>query len=157
MNWQVFVLVLLFPAFCFAQSPAIQTVPPGEDKITVLPKGEKAPYSGQLFDNPTALRWAHWLQQYKFRLDFDVEREQQMCSARVDYYKDLNKIEKERNKKVELDLRVRLKRSEEARLKAEEEYRNPPWYNTRTFGVIIGVVSTSVVFGLSVYAVDQLK
>lgn len=156
MNWKVFLLVFLMPAIVLAQTP-IQTVPPGEDKITVLPKGEKAPYSGQLFDDPTALRWANWLQQYKIRLKADVEREQKMCVARMGYYKKLNKIEKERNQKIEADLRLRLKRAEEARMKAEHEARNPPWYESRTFGIIVGVIGTSAVFGLSIWAVDSLR
>jgi len=157
MNWRIFLLVFLLPVLAFGQDPPVQTIPPGDDKIEVLPKGKEAPYSGQLFDNPTALRWANWLQQYKMRLKADVEREQKVCKARVGYHESLVRIERDRNKEVEKDLRSRLLRAEKARLAAEHEARNPAWYKTRTFGIVVGVVGASAIFGVSVYAVDQLR
>ena len=146
MSWKAFLIAFLMPAIVLAQTP-IRTLPTGEDKIVVLPKGKEAPYDGQLFDNATALRWANWLQQYKLRLSEDVKMEIELCKVRMDYKDKVLEIEKDRGKTIELDLRTRLRRSEETRLLAEEAYRNPPWYNGRTFGVVVGVVATSVIFG----------
>jgi len=150
MNWRVFLLVFLLPSIVCAQ--ALPPIPPGEDRIVPLPKGEKAPYSGQLFDQDTALRWANWLQQYKLRL----KEEQKMCSKlssiELRYQSKLLNIEKRRANAIESDLRARLKRSEEARLQAEHEARNPPWYTTRTFGIIVGVVGTAAIFSASIWA-----
>jgi hypothetical protein len=156
MNWKAFLLVFLFPALLCAQTP-IQIWPPGEDKITPLKLGEKAPHDGQLFDSATALRWGYAVQQYQLRLKADVELEQKVCAARLTYSGKLLSIEKDRSQLIEKDLRQRLKKSEQARLDAEERARNQAWYSTRTFGIIVGVVSTSAIFALSIWAVDSLK
>lgn len=156
MSWRAFLLVLLLPSLVWAQSPPIVAVPPGDDKIVPLEEGDKAPYTGQLFDPTTALRWANWLQQYKYRLKWDVEKEQSICAVEKKYRDDLLSAEEKRAATVEKDLRARLLRSEKARLKAEEEARNPDWYNTRTFGVAVGVVATVGIVALSVWALSAV-
>lgn len=162
MSWRAFVLVFLFPAFCLAQVPTIQTppveaIPPGEDKIVHLAVGEKAPFSGHLYDPATALRWANWLGQYKLRLHSDFAAQRQICEIDHDYQTQRLELELDARNKVETDLRSRVLKVEQENLKLDEELRNTPWYDTRTFGVVLGVVSTSLVFGLSVYAVDQFR
>jgi len=123
MNWKVFVAVVLLPAVASAQTPPIQTIPAGDDKIEPVHKGQPAPFDGQLYDSMTALRWANWLQQYKYRLVWDVEKSQSVCSVEKRYRDELLKAEETRATTVEKDLRERLARSEQARLKAEEEAR----------------------------------
>lgn len=167
MSWKSFLLVFLLPAVVFAQqppvpssdreSPPVEAIPPGDDDIVSLKKGQPAPFDGQLFGSLTALRWANWLQQYKYRLIWDVEKEQSVCTVEKKYRDDLLVAEEERAKKVETDLNERLARSEQARLDAEEEVRNPPWYSTTTFGVVVGVVATAAVFGLAVWAIDATR
>lgn len=150
MNWKVFLLVFLLPAVVCAQ--ALPPIPPGEDKIVPLPKDEKAPFSGQLFDAPTALRWGNWLQQYQLRLKEEHKMCLKLSSIELKYHQELLSIEKRRGSTIEKDLRLRLKRSETARLAAEHEARNPPWYTTRTFGIIVGVVGTAAIFSASIWA-----
>ena len=142
MNWRVFLIIFLLPSIVLAQTPPIEANPPGEDKIEPINKGDPAPYSGQLFDPMTALRWGNWLQQYKLRLRLDVEKEQEICAAKTKFHLQLLNIEETRAKAVEKDLRLRLKTSEAARLTAEDEARNPPWYRTVWFGAGVGVVVT---------------
>lgn len=155
MSWRALLLVWLLPAVVLAQtSPPIEAIPKGEDRITPLSKGATAPYDGQLYEPMTALRWANWLQQYKYRLTWDVTKEQNVCRVEKKYRDDLLKAEEVRAAAVERDLRLRLSRSEQARLKAEEEARSPSWYNTRTFGVAVGAVATIGVFALSVWALS---
>lgn len=154
MNWKVFIVIFLLPAVVLAQTPPIQTIPPGDDKIEPVHKGQTAPFDGQLFDPLTAMRWGNWLQQYKYRLIWDVSKEQEVCKVEKKYRDDLLKAEEKRATTVEKDLRERLARSEQARLKAEEEARNPAWYNTRTFGVAVGVVATVGIVALSVWAIN---
>ena len=163
MNWKAFLIVLLLPAVVLAQQPAptssvshppVETIPPGDDKIATLRKGEDAPYDGQLFSVDTSIRWANWLQQYKYRLIWDVELEQKICGEEKGYRDSLLTIEKERAEKVEVSLREALRRSEQERLEAEEAARNPAWYSTMEFGVVVGAVSTAAVFALAVWAVD---
>lgn len=155
MNWKAFVACFLLPATVLAQTaPPVQDIPPGEDRVVPVREGEKAPFTGQLFDQPTALRWGNWLLQYKYRLEWDVQREQQVYRVETGYRDRLLEVEKQRAAKVEADLIERLQRSEEARLKAEEEARNPAWYNTRTFGMAVGVVSTVGIMALSIWALE---
>jgi len=154
MNWRAFVAVLLLPATVLAQAPPIQDVPSGPDKIVPLLWGEKAPYTGQLFDQSTALRWGNWLQQYKYRLEWDVKRERQVCSTEMGYRDFLLDVEKKRASNAEKDLVLRLERSEKARLVAEEVARNPLWYNSRDFGVALGVVGTVGIMALSIWALE---
>jgi hypothetical protein len=135
----------------------IVTIPTGDDHISTLKKGQPAPFDGQLFDTDTAIRWGFWLQQYKYRLGADAKKYQQLCRVEMDFRDKKLAIEQERSEKVEKDLRDRLLRSEKARVAAEEEANDPPWYNTRVFGVIIGVVATAAVFGVAVAAVSATR
>jgi hypothetical protein len=158
MNWKVFLIVFMIPSIVMAQTaPPIQVWPPGEDNIAPLRLGEKAPYDGQLFTPETALRWGNMLQQYQLRLKLDVQLEIDRCKAETAYRDKLLKIEKTRARSVEKDLQSRLLRVEKINAELEEEFRNPPWYNTRTFGVIVGVLATSAIVGMSVLAVNWAK
>lgn len=159
MRWLLLLIVLLLAPVANAQpspdaSPPIEAIPPGEDIIVPLLKGYPAPFGGQLYDPLTALRWANWLQQYKYRLIWDVEKEQSICTVEKTYRDELLKAEETRAQKVELDLVGRLERSEQARLVAEEAARNPPWYSTTEFGMVIGMVVTAGVVALAVWAID---
>lgn len=157
MNCRALISVLLIPSVLYAQTPPIATIPPGDDKISVIHKGDQAPSDGQLYSTDTALRWAFWLQQYKYRLKSDVEQVQQVCKAETEYRDKSLVVEKTRADKVEKDLADRLLRSEKARLSAEDEARNPPWYRTREFGLVLGVVGTARLVSLSVWVIQTRK
>lgn len=146
-------------AFAGSDAPPlpIETIPPGEDKIVPLRKGEAAPFEGQLFDNNTSLRWAFWLQQYKHRLGADVRLEREACRAETKYRGAILVVEQKKAADIEKDLMARLQRSEKARLVAEEEARSPAWYKTTWFGVVLGVAGTSAAVALSVWAVNAAK
>ena len=157
MNWKAFIAITLLPVYAAAQTPPISTIPPGDDKIVSVKKTDPAPIDGQLYSTDTAIRWAFWLQQYKYRLKADVEQAQQVCKAETDYRDKALVIENDRNGKVEKDLTDRLIRSEKARLAAEDEARNPPWYRTTGFGVVLGVVTTAGLVSLSIWALHSVK
>ncbi len=134
-------------------NPPLEAVPAGDDKIVPIARGQAAPFEGQLFEPMTALRWANFLQQYKYRLEWDVKRAEESCAVETHYRDVLLTSEEERAQKVEDDLRWRLSTSEIARLAAEEAARNPPWYSSMEFGMAIGAVAAIGVFALSVWAV----
>lgn len=156
MTWKVFILVFLFPSFVLAQTPPIETTPPGDDRIAPLGLGEKAPFEGQLFDTPTALRWANWLKQYKYRLKADVELSEKICVVKGEYSEKVLAAEKERASTVETDLKTRLLRSEQSRVKAEYELQNPPWYKSFWFPMTVGVVGTVAVGGVTAWLVSSV-
>ena len=154
---QIAIALFLLPFVAQAQQAPIATIPPGEDRITAVEKGKLVPYTGQLFDVDTAIRWAFWLQQYKFRLEEDVKTEKKYCAVQIEHREGLLEVEKERNAQVEKDLRQRLLQSEQARLQAEEEARNPPWYDTMEFGVIVGTVATAAVIAVAAWSLGESK
>jgi hypothetical protein len=172
MNWRLFFISLVFlfllPVGGDAQQPPpdatvpspdashppVEAIPLGEDKIVSLSAGQEAPFGGQLFDPSTAIRWGNWLMQYKYRLVWDVELEQKVCTEEKTYRDSLLVIEKDRAEKVETSLRTALRESEKERLEAEEAARNPPWYSTMEFGMVMGAVVTAGVVALAVWAVD---
>lgn len=155
MFWRVLLVLLLIPSLAGAQEVA--TIPPGNDKITPLKLEQPAPYPGMLFDYDTALRWGNWLKQYKLRLRVDVERERERGEVKLDAAKKELKLTVDTYKKIEKDHRARILRLEKRNIALQEELNNPAWYKTRTFGIIVGVVATGAVFGLSIYAYDKVR
>ena len=141
------VLSALLPQLALAQDlPKVQPIPPGDDKIVVVRVGDKAPFTGQLFDDPTALRWANYLQQYQYRLKTDVELQRRTDQAEIDYGQKLLVAERARYQEVTADYQKRL---------ADEIARgaSPPFYQSMWFGVVVGVAGTA----LAVFAAAQLR
>lgn len=154
MRWLLLVVLLLVPAAAraadeevpeYSPSPPIQTIPLGDDKIVVVGRGKPAPFSGQLFDPATAMRWANWLTQYRTRLVQDVQRERELCITEVTHREELMEIEAERNKRIEDDLRERVLRVEKYNAKLNDDMNNPSFFRSVEFGLLLGVVGSSAV------------
>jgi hypothetical protein len=147
MSKLVLVLALMWPVHVLAETPVssapITTIPPGEDKIVTIEKGSPAPFSGHLFDTDTALRWANWLEQYKYRLDIDVGAEQAKCQIDLKYKEDLRVIELLRTDTIETDLRKRLLTSEGRNVKLSDAISNRSFFSSMEFGLLLGIVVTS--------------
>jgi hypothetical protein len=177
MNLKALIAVLLIPATTYAggddvvKRPEIPVpqltlkyapeplipVPDGDDKIEFVRQGDEVPFSGQLFDPATALRWAHYLQQAKLRLKEDVVYERRVCNAHLDYLGSRLELEVAYSEAVEKDLRARVLDLEQRNSDMQEELRSPPWHKSRAFGIAIGVVGTSLVAGLSAWAVIESR
>lgn len=153
MQYALVTLMLLLCGRVAAQE--IETLPPGEDTIVSVTKGQAAPFNGQLFDTNTALRWGFWLQQYKVHLKLDVDTALKTCAVNSAHDAQVFTIQLQTATAVEKDLRDRLLQSEKARLTAEEEARNPPWYRSREFGFITGIVGSAIVVALTISAVHS--
>lgn len=134
-------LCLLLPSYALAEQP-VSTIPPGDDVITTLTKGQPAPYDGQLFDVDTALRWVNWLQQYQYRLKLDTALEKEQCDLRLNYAKELQVIEKDRTDTIEEDLRERLQASEKRNIALSNEINNRSFFKSMEFGLLLGVLAT---------------
>lgn len=141
--------VLSFSTTAHAGDMKVATIPPGDDNIVSVKKGEPAPFAGQLFDTDTAIRWGLWLQQYQSLTDLNLQRQEAVCKAELNYKQTLSDIEAEKAQLTASDLLARLKRSEDARTKAEQELSSPPWYRSGTFQFSLGVLATvAVVFSI---------
>jgi hypothetical protein len=122
--------------------PQVSTTPAGDDRIVVVREGDRVPFTGQLFDGPTALRWANWLEQYRQLLPTTHQHDEQVCQIKLNYDAKVLTVEQQRAKAVEQDLKQRLAGSEKQRAAAEYEAQNPAWYRTVWFGAGVGVVAT---------------
>lgn len=131
-----------------AQERAVQDIPPGEDQITPMRKGEAAPYDGQLFSNPTSLRWANWLKQYQLRLQLDEDYNKRMCAAETDYRDRLLEIERQKYTEVTGSYQVQVATRDNQIQQLRFEASNPPWYKTVWFGFTVGVVVTAAAVGV---------
>lgn len=136
-------LLMLLPLMAYGQEVKVV------EKTNIVPieKGEKAPFSGQLYSPETAIRWAFEIERLKTELRARVEREQKVCLVETSYRDRLLEIEEERASRVETDLMQRLRRAEKARIEAEHEAHNPPWYRHVNFGIGVGVVGTITILG----------
>lgn len=155
MKLLLFLFVLLLSSAAQAQDSGIVTIPPGDDVIIDLGKGEPAPYPGQLFNDATAMRWGFWLQQYRLRLKLDTEKEQKECKVKLDFKdKELRISQHFSNLKIK-DLRARVLRTEKRAVEAEDDARNPSFFKTVTFGVIMGMVVTGGITALVAWGINQ--
>ncbi len=145
--------LLLAPTTAWAQDPTptvkkpVEAIPPGEDRIELLLEGKPAPYTGQLFDNETAMRWANWLVQYKYRLELDVKEQQDLCTVRTETLKKDILLEQEKYSKVVTAYDQKL-----AEVAAAAE---PSWYETPWIGFVSGVVLTTAAAGVIIWAANS--
>lgn len=132
------VLLLLVPTSALAQEPRVpEDIPPGKDVIEYVQKGDPAPYSGQLFTDGTALRWANWTKQYREFYRIDLEKQLLLRAADQRNYQIRVDALKEYNARVTADYERRLREQEVG------------WYETPWFGAALGAtgVVSLVVLG----------
>lgn len=147
------VLMSLVPHLAWADPPVtppvapLVMIPPGDDNIVVLKKGDPSPFTGQLFDPATALRWANLLQQCHFRLQADVAYQQKLDQADIDYQKKLVTIEQDKYTRVVTELETKNKQ-------LQVEVTDPPFYKTMWFGVIIGATAAFLAVGFAAWGLN---
>ena len=142
-------LLLLWPATALAQSVPLQPVPPGDDVIVAVKKGDTVPLAGQLFDQATAIRWGNYLEQCRTRLVADVELQKKVDEAQITYLNQVLELERSKYKQVVGDYQVRLG-------KAEAEVLSPPFYKTVWFGVTLGVLATLILTIATGYVISAV-
>ena len=135
----------------------VQDIPPGQDKIVPLKKGDPAPYDGQLFDTPTALRWGNWLLQYKLRLKSDVDYQKKLGEADVGLWKHKYELLESKYTMVTTDYQKKVVDLETQTTKLRDEIANPPWYRSPLFGFVTGIVVTGACVGLGFYTYSSIS
>jgi hypothetical protein len=111
-------------------APKFQPIPPGKDRIEPLEQGKPAPFSGQLFDTDTALRWANYLRQCREKLILDVETERKVAEAQVSFWK----------KTQEEDRTFFLRQAHEQQQRILALQQPSPWYMSPWAGLVTGVL-----------------
>lgn len=125
-------LVLLVAARpAFADPLPLTAVPTGDDRIAAVKEAQAAPFAGQLFDTPTALRWANYLHQCKYRLSADVEYQKKLDDADQKALQTTLAAERQKYDLVTKDYQDRLSKAEDV-----------PFFRQVWFGVVLGVVGT---------------
>jgi hypothetical protein len=142
------ILLVAFPSLVSAQDYKPKDIPPGNDNITFIRKGEAAIYEGQLFDSATALRWGNWLLQYKFQLVSQGEYQKRLFDIEVSYWNKVVSLERDRYQRVTTEYQSQVAKQQEQLLKLQDEVRNPPFFRSVWFGVLVGVVVTGLSFGV---------
>jgi hypothetical protein len=144
-----FSLVLLIPLCAAAQEvPSPPAIPPGEDVITTLFIGGRAPHNGMLLDTDTAIRWTNrltwWPEAFRLHLAEDVE----VAAARdASHQNELRIVQQSLEREID-GLRTNLR---EAVRRYEGElarFRDPPFYETWAFAFGLGVLVTGIVVGV---------
>jgi hypothetical protein len=164
MNWRALTAILLLSSYAGAQElPPVpefklEPIPPGEDVIQQIRKGQAAPFDGMLFDNATALRFGNYIEQARVQAGLCYKTWAETRAAEQTYWEGVRKAEADANAAVRTDLRQRLVRLEEENAKLEGELaKGPPWYNSRTFGLVLGVVGTSALVITGAVIVNSVK
>lgn len=139
----------------YCDEPGVKDIPAGTDKIVGVKEGDKAPFTGQLFEPATALRWANWLQQYKLRLAVDVEAEKKICAADKELGQKKLDIEQEKNKAITDDLRKQVATKDARITDLEKAADSPPFYRTVWFGAVLGATAAFLAVGLTAWGLSS--
>lgn len=142
MRTLIVLVVLLVTSSVYAADVTedLVDIPPGPDNIVVLKQGETAPFTGQLYDNPTAFRWAGWLMQYKLRLSAGLEYQRKLCETDTKLAETKLELEKEKGATLAEDYSIAL---DESGAKIHN-LENPPFFRTAWFGFTMGVVVSGI-------------
>lgn len=137
------VLIFGFPNWAFAADDVPEDlidIPPGPDNIVILNEGEKAPFSGQLYDNPTASRWGGWLLQYRYKLTAGIELQKKLCASETKLLETRLGLEKESKAILLEDYSLAL---DEESMKIRR-LEHPPFFRTAWFGFTMGITVSVV-------------
>jgi hypothetical protein len=139
--------LLLLPATAMAD-PVVVDIPPGEDTIVVLRKDTPAPWTGQLYSNETSLRWANWLQQYRFQLkQSELYGQEKLKSSEVLCLRKAEVTAAGHAEAIKL-YRDRVAAQQASIATLQAEVSDPPFYRTVWFGFVTGVVVTGLAVGI---------
>jgi uncharacterized protein YdiU (UPF0061 family) len=130
-RYAVTLAALLVTRTAFAEPPKVRSIPEGPDVIQAVKKGEPAPYAGQLFDPPTALRFVNWIEQYRALVRIEEETQRALREAEVNLWRQKFDASEARYKVV---VEADQKALAELRAKTDRPFYDSPW-----FGFALGV------------------
>lgn len=117
-----------------------------EDEVVPLERGDRAPFTGMLFATERAIRTGFMIENLQLRLSADVEREQALCAARLQYEERRLQLEQQR-REFEVDqLTTRVQDQAEELAEASVV----PWYRSWGFAFGMGIVASLLLVGGSV-------
>jgi len=128
--------ILLVARLAFCEQPLEDVLE--FDGAVSLSEGEEAPFPGILLPITLAIELGFNIETLETRLIIDIEREQQLCRARLDFADRHREFEEERR---DIQIRLLTGRVQE---QAERLARPTPWYQRWGFAYGIGVLSSII-------------
>jgi len=151
----ILVLSFLLPPRALADD-----FPPGDDQITALSAGQRAPFDGQLFSTDTAIRWGFRLERLRLELDESVLLEQRRCAVQINLLETRLELEDERREYQLTLLRDALAAeralSEDLATRLSDA-QDVPWYESWGFAYGMGVLSAVLVGGVTALIISYTK
>lgn len=146
---RIFLFILLLPLHAAAQD-APPDIPPGDDVITALAQGDRAPHAGMLLDTDTAIRWTHRLSWYQNELRLTLRSSEAVLAAVRSSHETELRLARESYEREITGLRGDL------RTQAQQLTHEQPWYDTFGFGFAVGVVTSGILVGLTAWAASAM-
>jgi hypothetical protein len=142
-----------------AAEPAVEPreppdLPPGDDVITAVAEGSRAPHSGMLLDTDTAIRWTNRLSWFRNELRLVMRTDAEILAAvRRSHETELRLVRESYEREIE-GLRGDLRH--QAETFAQAQAREHPWFDTFAFGAVVGIVLAGVIVGLTAWAASSM-
>lgn len=123
-------------------------VPPGDDVIRVVEQGRAAPFTGQLFDASTALRWGHRIERYRARIRL-LESELELTRRIQDesMQRQLRIVEESYTREIS-GLRADLRSQAEACRTQLQQAQHQDFWESWGFAFGMGALAMGVVVGV---------
>jgi len=137
--WTVLVVAVVLPTCAFGEEAPV-------DEIVAIERGQRAPFDGQLFPTEVAIRLGMRVERLQLQLTADVEREQDLCRAQLQFEERRLQLEQER-RDFEIEQLTDLVDQQAEELVAA---RTVPWYRTWGFAFGMGIVASLLLVGGSV-------
>ena len=118
----------------------------GTSAAVAVSEGERAPFDGILFPTELAIQMGFRIETLQARLRLDVEREQSLCRARVQFEERRLELEQERR---DFQIGLLTTRVQE---QAEELARPTPWYRRWGFAYGMGILTSVILVAGGVVA-----
>lgn len=135
-------------------APEPPDLPPGDDVITPMAEGARAPHAGMLLDTDTAIRWTNRLSWFRNELSLTLRVHlRELAAMERSHARELRLVEESYTREIE-GLRGDLRA--QAQTFAQAQAREHPWFDTFAFGVVVGVVLAGVLVGLTAWAASSM-
>lgn len=134
-------------------APEPPDLPPGDDIITAVVEGTRAPHGGMLLDTDTAIRWTNRLSWFRNELRLTLDRHaRELAAIERSHARELRLIEESYTREVD-GLRGDLRTQAQTFAQSVREH---PWFDTFAFGSVVGVVLAGIIVGLTAWAASSM-
>lgn len=127
-------------------------IPPGNDVIQPLSRGQAAPFQGMLLDTDTSIRWANRIRWYQGHTELLrlLQTELQVATSQHQA-RELQILERSYDREID-GLRDDLRKQAEVFARQSD----PPFYRTFSFGLVVGLTGSAILMALTVWALSAI-